>query len=331
MSMAKPYSVAGPLGSSKNIVNFAPIMKDWKSLYRKFREWQKKPYQVAELSDEEHVCTTCATKYRGNYCPRCGQSCRIGRYSFKNAILLLLDVWSFGNRSFFRTLRDLILRPGYMIRDYLLGMQMAYFPPFKLLFTLVAVSLLVTHGWNIKGQDRLSQQKKEFTLIINEEPIVDVSAIDKNSEKTDTIQMQKTQREKQEFIAAMDRYMTQFMDGYERYMNFYLLFFLIIASGYYYLFFKKSPAIPDLRYSELLVALVYISNMLILYSIVCDFFCLSTKVELCSECLGLVPLKQLSGFSWGRTLLYSFLAILLMFVSLVVVSVVIALLVAAMQ
>ena len=240
-------------------------------------------------------------------------------------------MWSFGNRSFFRTLRDLILRPGYMIRDYLLGMQMAYFPPFKLLFTLIAISLLVGHGWNIKGQDRLSQQKKEFTLIINEEPIVDVSAIDKNSEKTDTIQMQKMQRETQEFNAAMDRYMTQFMDGYERYMNFYLLFFLIIASGYYYLFFRKSPAIPDLRYSELLVALVYTSNMMTLYSIVCDFFCLPTTIEMFTEILGLVPLKQFSGFSWGRTLLYSFLAFVLMFVSLIVVSVVVALLIAVIQ
>ena len=53
---------------------------------------------------------------------------------------LFLDVWGMGNRGMFRTLRDLILRPGYLIRDYISGMQMAYFPPFKLLFLLTALS-----------------------------------------------------------------------------------------------------------------------------------------------------------------------------------------------
>ncbi len=47
--------------------------------------------------------------------PPCGQSARIGRYSFRKAALLFLDVWGLGNRGLFRTLRDLLLRPGYMI------------------------------------------------------------------------------------------------------------------------------------------------------------------------------------------------------------------------
>jgi hypothetical protein len=51
----------------------------------------------------------------------CVQSARIGRYSFKNALLLFLDVWGMGNRGMFRTLRDLILRHGYLIRDYILA------------------------------------------------------------------------------------------------------------------------------------------------------------------------------------------------------------------
>ena len=127
------------------------MLEDWKKKYKEFCEWQKTPYQVNPMSEEEHICTTCGRHFAGNYCPQCGQSSRIGRYSFKKAFLLFLDVWGLGNRGMFRSIRDLFLRPGYMIRDYLKGMQMAYFPPFKMLFLLFALSLLVNTGMNIKG------------------------------------------------------------------------------------------------------------------------------------------------------------------------------------
>ena len=61
----------------------------------------------------------------------------------------------------FRSIRDLILRPGYMIRDYLRGMQMAYFPPFKMFFLLLALSLLVDSGLNIQGINREEQNEKD--------------------------------------------------------------------------------------------------------------------------------------------------------------------------
>ncbi|MBR4729971.1 MAG: hypothetical protein IK075_06885, partial [Prevotella sp.] len=83
------------------------MFEELKEKYRQFREWQRQPYQVKPLSTEGHVCTTCETHYEGNYCPRCGQSSMIGRYSFKNAFLLFLDVWGLGNRGMFRTIRDL--------------------------------------------------------------------------------------------------------------------------------------------------------------------------------------------------------------------------------
>ena len=74
-----------------------------------------------------------------------------GRYSFKKALLLFLDFWGVGNRGMFRSILDLILLPGYMIRDYLRGMQIAYFPPFKMFFLLIALSLVVDSGLNIQS------------------------------------------------------------------------------------------------------------------------------------------------------------------------------------
>ena len=68
-------------------------MEKLKDRYSRFQDWKLQPHQVAPLSEQHHECATCGTHYEGNYCPRCGQSAKIGRYSFKNAFLLYLDVW----------------------------------------------------------------------------------------------------------------------------------------------------------------------------------------------------------------------------------------------
>ena len=74
------------------------VLENLKVRYRRFREWKQQPHEVAPLSEQQHECATCGTHYEGNYCPRCGQSSKIARYSFKNACLLFLDVWGLGNR-----------------------------------------------------------------------------------------------------------------------------------------------------------------------------------------------------------------------------------------
>lgn len=60
------------------------------------------------MSEDSHVCPTCGRHYVGYFCPQCGQSSKIGRYSFKNAFLLYLDVWGLGNCGMFCTLSLLV-------------------------------------------------------------------------------------------------------------------------------------------------------------------------------------------------------------------------------
>ncbi len=79
----------------------------------------------------------------------------------QEAFLLFIDVWGLGNRGMFRTIRDLLLRPGYMIRDYLRSMQMAYFPPFKMFFLITALSLVIDSGLNIRGMNRQEHREEE--------------------------------------------------------------------------------------------------------------------------------------------------------------------------
>ncbi|MBQ8706340.1 MAG: DUF3667 domain-containing protein [Paludibacteraceae bacterium] len=267
-----------------------------KEKWRAFCEWQRQPYQVAAKSPELHCCRTCGEEFMGNYCPRCGQSYRIGRYSFKNAMLLFLDVWGLGNRGMFRTLRDLLLRPGYMIRDYISGMQMAYFPPFKLLFLLTALQLAVSSGFNLKDLNfwgTATEQSVEETVA----PVATDKVKDKVKDEVD-----KAEPDEKSFQYA-GRWLGKKAEEFgDKYRNLLVLITLLGMSIFIYFFVRKSPNISDLRFSELLVAQVYTWNMMSIYNIVLIFLGIGLDRRILIL-LPIISLKQLTGFSWWRTIL----------------------------
>ena len=281
---------------------FVAMNETWREKYLRFKEWQQKPHEVKEMSQEEHVCPTCGTQFQGNYCPRCGQSSKIGRYSFVKAFLLFLDVWGLGNRGMFRTLRDLILRPGYMIRDYLQGMQMAYFPPFKMFFLLITLGILVDSGMNIKMENRIEKVQKE--MIGGMESAFNQMDGSKTKEFTnDTIDSS-----------------NKVYEWTIKHLSLVTIVFLLLFSLPLYLFFHNSPAYPGLKYSEFFVAMIYITNMITIYSIIVSFFGMSQFFDLAIYVLTFIPLKQLSGYSYWRIILNCIVALILFFGAIFVVS-----------
>ena len=301
-------------------------MKDLHHRYQRFSEWKQQPHQVAPLSEVHHECATCGTHYEGNYCPRCGQSSKIGRYSFKNALLLYLDVWGLGNRGMFRTIRDLILRPGYMIRDYFRGMQMAYFPPFKLFFLLLALSVLVDSGMNIQGVNREKQNEKEGKELVNQfsKDVLHSEPREKKPKVKSEIKTDKPltkEDQKKMAVEESERLTTSFVEWLEQHGSVVGLAGLLVFSFPLYLLFRHSPAIPDLRFSECFVSMVYITDMFLLYNIIPSLLCFSVKAEIIYNMLTLllpiIPIKQMSGYSYWST----FWRLLAAFVPFVVVCI----------
>ena len=76
---------------------------------------------------------------------------------------------------------------------------------------------------------------------------------------------------------------------------------LLLFSAPMYLFFRNSPAYSGLKYSEFFVAMVYITNMISIYSIVSNFLCLHQLIDLCLYILTIIPLMQLTGYSFWCT------------------------------
>lgn len=263
-------------------------MEQIKEKYERFKEWQIKPYEVAQLTTEKHECATCHTEFHGNYCPRCGQKSTIGRYSFKTAFLTFLDVWGLGNRGMFRTIRDLLLRPGYMIRDYLSGMQMAYFPPFKMFFLVITLSVLVDSGLNIKMTNTLNNTFTTTTKEdVSKEP--DQALNDNDSKKKLELKI----------LDKIDKCVS-WLDNNQTIVQFLLL---LVLSGPMYLLFRKNKKIPDIRYSELFIAMVYITNMMTIINIIGGFFLPgNASVKHLAYALSIIPLTQLFGYSYLKTL-----------------------------
>ena len=246
-----------------------------KEKWEAFKEWQRTPFAVAPMSTDTHVCTTCDTEFVGNYCPRCGQSAKVeSKMSLWKNTLLFLDVWGLGNRNMFRTLRDLILRPGYLIRDYLRGKRQAYFPPIKLLFLLTTLSLIVSHGWNLTG--------KNYDTKIEESYI--------NENYADDPEMRS--------FLYLGKSIMDLIDDYPALSR---LILMTVTSGFYYMYYRKTKTIGKLSYHEIFIAMVYVINMANIYTIALRFLGAGTLALNLPSVLYIIPLKQLTGYTWWST------------------------------
>ena len=85
--------------------------------YHRFSHWQQaEPHYVNRHQDTVQHCHNCGTKFRDNFCPRCGQRAEVGRVGWDS------------------------IRENDLVRDYISGHRQVSFPPVK---ALVLVCLFV--------------------------------------------------------------------------------------------------------------------------------------------------------------------------------------------
>lgn len=288
----------------KKILNYlTSIKKKWAVMKRAFHIWQITPPKLAPLSESIHECSSCGTEYQGNYCPRCGQSSTVDRFSFKKALQHFLDVWGMGNRSMFRSLRDLVLRPGYMIRDYLSGMQSAYFPPFKMFFILLTFFIIIEQGINLDVDSTDSQPTDNQTEIVEQEKEI------AKQEASRVIEVE-TEQQKPPLYKLGYRFAKIMMALWEKNPAIFSLLALILFSWPLYFFLRHSPNIPDLMFSEFIVAIVYTSNSFSIFSMIGNLFNLEI-FKILSVFMIFVALSQFSGYKKRRILGYLFLTLII--------------------
>ena len=120
-----------------------------KRLILRYRAWQRNPVQFSDKGLEEHCCANCGHTYTGNYCPVCGQETGDKRITWRLIGQNFLKAWGIDSRSLPNTLLQLILRPGYLIGDYLDGRRRASYPPVNMLFVVTVFYLIITQMFDI--------------------------------------------------------------------------------------------------------------------------------------------------------------------------------------
>lgn len=122
------------------------IPERWKSFYR-FRQWQHEGNHMSAGNypgEQKQVCLNCQGEFQGDYCPYCGQRVAPQRLTLPDLIHYFFALFTYLNRGLIHTLEELLLRPGYMVRDYLNGHRAEYTQPVTLLFILVATQFMIT-------------------------------------------------------------------------------------------------------------------------------------------------------------------------------------------
>ncbi len=110
-------------------------------------EASRRVLRRTDESDEElrplPSCLNCGTSLGGQYCGNCGQRARSRLISLWELIREAFgDLFELDSR-LWHTLVPLIIRPGKLTRDYLLGRRARFMPPFRTYLVLSVVFFLV--------------------------------------------------------------------------------------------------------------------------------------------------------------------------------------------
>ncbi|MBQ6279114.1 MAG: DUF3667 domain-containing protein [Muribaculaceae bacterium] len=120
-----------------------------KERYKRFKAWQLNPMDWSFDESVRHHCENCGNDFSGNYCPHCSQKAGLNKISWKSVLQSTAEVWGMGNRSMLYSLWQLILRPGYLISDYINGKRQVSFPPVKMLIVMGIISIIIDNWFGI--------------------------------------------------------------------------------------------------------------------------------------------------------------------------------------
>jgi len=132
----------------------------------------KEPSGLAlPITDSKTKCFTCANchaKVSGSFCSQCGQSVESTLKYFWEVILHLLDdIFSFDSRVA-RTLKPLLLTPGFLTNEYIQGRRVHYVPPLRL-YLFISIIFFLSLKFFAVNDGFISIDKKAALDNVNEQ------------------------------------------------------------------------------------------------------------------------------------------------------------------
>lgn len=153
-------------------------IQKYRAFARRVNEWQRREPPTVEIDPTVKTCANCGCEHDGRFCPQCGMPANRKRLTVKNVILNFLDIWGFGSRPMFRTIGQLFTRPGYLIRDYLNGHYLRFFPPFKMLVVLTLLFVVECHIIGLDPTTHIDTSRIDTTKNSLEEQKIVIGIVD---------------------------------------------------------------------------------------------------------------------------------------------------------
>ncbi len=92
---------------------------------------------------KEKICLNCGAELRGRFCYVCGQENLEPKESVGHLIAHFFNDFTHFDGKFFTTLKDLVFKPGFLSREYMVGRRVSYLNPVRMyIFTSATFFLL---------------------------------------------------------------------------------------------------------------------------------------------------------------------------------------------
>lgn len=89
------------------------------------------------------VCKNCDHHFKGNFCPHCGQSAKVEAIGVKYFLHDIPHSIFHIDKGFAYTFKELLLRPGKTLREYLAGKRVKHFRPFAYVVLMATIYILL--------------------------------------------------------------------------------------------------------------------------------------------------------------------------------------------
>ncbi|KFZ30568.1 membrane protein [Pseudidiomarina salinarum] len=126
-------------------------------------------------------CRNCDTQLQGEYCHQCGQQNQLYLRSIFAVVGNLFGEIGHWDSRFYRTLNGLMLRPGFLSKEFVKGRHAAYVPPLRLYFFISLIAFLVlslTIDYEALTPPAAAAQSAEAAMTDNAPPMLDVEFAD---------------------------------------------------------------------------------------------------------------------------------------------------------
>jgi Protein of unknown function (DUF3667) len=127
----------------------------------------------------EKDCLNCGTTVQGRYCHVCGQENAVPKETFWHMVTHFFNDITHFDGSFFVTVKDLLFKPGFLSKEYMMGRRASYLHPVRMyvftsaIFFLLFFSFFISMAFKSTLDDPLTKEKRNALIKSREEKLIE--------------------------------------------------------------------------------------------------------------------------------------------------------------